>query len=116
MVIYRVPLMLERQWREQCAELPRGQRPRRQPPTPAGARLAALQPGRPPSACPKCKAPITALQNVPVLSYLILRGRCANCGNPICVRYPLIEALTGVLSARLPGNSASVCRRWAAWC
>src|SRR6185312_12316633 len=53
----------------------------------------------PRSACPACKAPITALQNIPVVSYLFLRGRCANCGVRISPRYPLIEALTGLLSA-----------------
>ena len=53
----------------------------------------------PRSACPSCRAPITALQNIPLLSWLILRGRCAACGTPISVRYPLVEALTGILSA-----------------
>ncbi len=52
----------------------------------------------PRSTCPKCQAPITALQNIPVFSYLFLRGRCARCGAPISLRYPLIEALTGLLS------------------
>src|SRR5262249_4408025 len=51
------------------------------------------------SACPACKAPITALQNVPLVSWLLLRGRCARCRAPISVRYPLVELLTGVLSA-----------------
>jgi leader peptidase (prepilin peptidase) / N-methyltransferase len=110
-VIYRVPLILERQWREQCAELAAA------PAAGTGTRAATADQaahtgasGAPPrpqpynlivprSACPKCKAPITALQNVPVLSYLVLRGRCAGCGAPIGIRYPLIEALTGVLSA-----------------
>src|ERR1700742_2517257 len=84
-VIYRVPVMLDRQWREQCAELA----------TPAGS-LEASKPSEPfnliapRSACPSCKAPITALQNIPVLSYLFLRGKCANCGARISVRYPLI--------------------------
>jgi leader peptidase (prepilin peptidase)/N-methyltransferase len=96
-VIYRVPLILERQWREQCAEL-------------AAADTASAAAGSgtqrepfnlvvPRSACPSCKAPITALQNIPVLSYLFLKGRCANCGTRISVRYPIIEALTGILSA-----------------
>ena len=49
--------------------------------------------------CPACKAPIGALQNIPVLSYLALRGRCARCRAPISVRYPLVEILCGVLSA-----------------
>ena len=53
----------------------------------------------PRSACPHCKAPITAWQNIPLLSWLALRGRCANCAKPISVRYPLIEMLTGVLTA-----------------
>jgi leader peptidase (prepilin peptidase)/N-methyltransferase len=53
----------------------------------------------PRSACPACRAPITALQNIPILSWLLLRGRCASCGATISVRYPLVEALTGVLSA-----------------
>ena len=95
-VIYRVPLMLDREWRAQCAEL-------------AGhdshsttAAAAAAEPFNlvvPRSACPACKAPIGALENIPVLSWLFLRGRCAHCGAPISLRYPLVELLTGVLSA-----------------
>ncbi len=50
----------------------------------------------PRSACPKCKAPITAMQNIPVVSWLVLGGKCANCRTPISVRYPLVELLTGV--------------------
>jgi len=93
-VIYRVPVMLEREWRAQCAELA----------LPAGAAAAVAPAGAPfnlvvpRSACPQCKAPITALQNIPIVSYLLLRGRCAHCRTPISVRYPLIEALTGLLS------------------
>jgi leader peptidase (prepilin peptidase)/N-methyltransferase len=100
-VIYRLPVMLEREWRAQCAELTQAA---------AGASAAAVLAAAPApaarfnlivprSACPKCQAPITALQNIPVVSYLFLRGRCARCGTPISARYPLIEALTGVLSA-----------------
>jgi leader peptidase (prepilin peptidase) / N-methyltransferase len=93
-VIYRVPVILERQWREQCQEL-------------AGAEpgVAAKQTDAPfnlvvpRSACPSCKAPITAMQNIPVLSWLFLKGRCAGCGVRISFRYPAIETLTGVLSA-----------------
>jgi leader peptidase (prepilin peptidase) / N-methyltransferase len=91
-VIYRLPVVLDRQWREQCAELHGVEPPK------------ATEPFNlvvPRSACPSCKAPITALQNIPVLSYLVLRGRCANCGVRISARYPLIEALTGVLSAAI---------------
>jgi leader peptidase (prepilin peptidase) / N-methyltransferase len=98
-VIYRVPVMLEREWQEQCAQLAQ--------PADSGTPDAANAPPPAPrfnlivprSACPKCHAPITALQNIPVISYLWLRGRCAGCGTRISPRYPLIEGLTGVLSA-----------------
>lgn len=53
----------------------------------------------PASHCPKCKTPISPKDNVPVLSYLLLRGRCRNCGEPIPARYPLVEAATGLLFA-----------------
>ncbi len=87
-VIHRVPVMLDREWRAQCDEL-------------AGRAPAAQEPYNlivPRSACPACKAPITALQNVPVLSWLALRGRCSACGTGISARYPLVEILTGLMS------------------
>jgi len=106
-VIYRLPVMLDRQWREQCAEIPSSA-----PPPAAEGALASASAGEksagraerfnlivPRSACPRCRAPITALQNIPLLSFLLLRGRCARCGAPISARYPLVEALTGTLSA-----------------
>jgi leader peptidase (prepilin peptidase) / N-methyltransferase len=87
-VIHRVPQMLERAWRRECLELD-GKEVPEQP---------AFNLLRPRSACPGCKAPITALQNIPVVSYLALGGHCAGCKRPIGLRYPLIELLTGVLS------------------
>jgi leader peptidase (prepilin peptidase) / N-methyltransferase len=92
-VIYRLPIILERQWREQCAELSEQATPAKQ------ADAAPFNLVVPRSACPACATPITAMQNIPVISYLFLRGRCANCGARISVRYPAIEALTGLLSA-----------------
>jgi leader peptidase (prepilin peptidase) / N-methyltransferase len=95
-VIHRLPIMLERQWRQQCTELGA---------TDSGAQTVpatTLEPYNlmvPRSACPSCKAPITALQNIPVLSWVVLRGRCASCGKSISARYPLVELLTGVLAA-----------------
>jgi leader peptidase (prepilin peptidase)/N-methyltransferase len=89
-VIYRLPVILDRQWREQCAELDQTETP-----APSGPFNLVV----PRSACPSCKAPITALQNIPIVSYLVLRGRCAHCGIHISARYPLVEALTGILSA-----------------
>ncbi|MDB6090002.1 MAG: methyltransferase [Gammaproteobacteria bacterium] len=105
-VIYRVPVMLERQWREQCQEIAATDAASATPMTSASPPATQASKGSEPfnlvvprSACPSCKAPITALQNIPVLSYLFLRGRCANCGTRISARYPAIEALTGILSA-----------------
>ena len=95
-VIHRLPLMLQRQWREQCAEL------QTEPRAAALAAVSASEPFNlvvPRSACPSCKAPITAWQNIPLLSWLLLRGRCARCRKPISARYPLVELLTGLLSA-----------------
>jgi leader peptidase (prepilin peptidase) / N-methyltransferase len=95
-VIHRLPIMLERQWRQQCSELVASD---------CGATTVPaeiLEPFNlmvPRSACPSCKAPITALQNIPLISWVMLRGRCAGCGNPISARYPLVELLTGVLTA-----------------
>jgi leader peptidase (prepilin peptidase)/N-methyltransferase len=88
-VIHRLPKMLERGWEAQCAEL-RGEAPA---PGPAYNLLV------PRSACPACGAPVTALQNIPVLSWLLLRGRCAGCKAPISARYPVVEVLGGLLAA-----------------
>jgi leader peptidase (prepilin peptidase) / N-methyltransferase len=96
-VIHRVPIMMERQWREQCAEIAQPDHAATMPANPPVKERFNLVVPR--SACPACKAPITALQNVPIVSYLILRGRCAGCGARISARYPVVEALTGILSA-----------------
>ena len=88
-VIHRLPIMMERDWAAQCAEL-KGETP------PA---LEALSLARPRSRCPQCGHAITALENIPVISWLFLRGRCKGCAAPISLRYPLIEALTGLLFA-----------------
>ena len=89
-VIHRLPKMMEQDWQLQCAEL-RGE-------TPSTATTFNLaQPG---SRCPHCGHSISALENIPLLSYLlILRGKCSGCGTRISLRYPLVEALTGALSA-----------------
>jgi leader peptidase (prepilin peptidase) / N-methyltransferase len=100
-VIYRLPIMLEREWRSQAMELLSDGET---------SAAAALQPipepftlSTPRSACPACKAPIKAWQNIPLISWLLLRGHCAACKANISVRYPLVELTTGVLSA------------WVAW-
>ncbi|HYF57952.1 MAG TPA: A24 family peptidase [Burkholderiaceae bacterium] len=88
-VIHRLPRMMEADWQAQAAEL-RGEA------APARERFDLIVPR---SRCPHCGTAIAAWHNVPVLSWLMLRGRCARCSAPIPVRYPLVEALTGVLAA-----------------
>lgn len=88
-VILRLPRMLQREWTRDCRahlELPELE---------DEPRLTLAYPG---SHCPGCEAPIRPWQNIPVLSYLLLRGRCANCGTSIGWRYPVTEALTGLAS------------------
>jgi len=88
-VIHRLPLMLERQWRAQCAEIT------------GHAALPEGEPislSRPRSHCPSCSAQIRAIHNIPVLSYLALRGRCASCNTKISLRYPLVELATAIVS------------------
>jgi leader peptidase (prepilin peptidase)/N-methyltransferase len=87
-VIHRLPKMLERQWRDELSEL-NGQE------VAAGPRYNLMVPR---SACPACGHAIGALENVPLISYFALRGKCAGCKARISPRYPLVEALTGVLS------------------
>jgi leader peptidase (prepilin peptidase) / N-methyltransferase len=105
-VIHRVPIMLEREWRSQAEQLlseqPAGDGTSSLP-SALGPQPSASSPKYnlvvPRSACPKCGAMITAMQNIPVISWLFLRGKCANCANPISVRYPIVELITAVLSA-----------------
>lgn len=87
-VIYRLPVMMENEWQQQSDEL-------------QGKETAALDfnLSTPRSRCPKCNHAITAMENIPVISYLFLGGKCKQCKNPISKRYPIIEVFTGILSA-----------------
>jgi len=87
-VIHRLPKMMERGWAAQCAELA-GREPEPQP------RYDLVAPR---SACPSCGHAISALENVPVVSWLALRGRCKACGTRISVRYPIVELAAGVVA------------------
>lgn len=92
-VIYRLPKMMERAWRADCAEL-------------AGQELPKEEPYNlvvPRSRCPGCGRGISAIENVPLASWLVLRGKCAGCGRRISARYPLVELLGGLGAA------------WSAW-
>ncbi len=88
-VIHRLPKMMERDWHSQCAEL-RGE---------AAAVGEPLSLVKPRSRCPQCGHPISALENIPVISWLVLRGKCSACRTSISPRYPIIEALSGLLCA-----------------
>src|SRR3984893_7607774 len=100
-VIYRLPIILEREWRDQATEL--------LPTALVETAVAGAEaPSRftlsvPRSACPACNAPITIWQNIPIVSWLLLRGRCAACETKISARYPLVELATALLSG------------WVAW-
>jgi leader peptidase (prepilin peptidase)/N-methyltransferase len=88
-VAARLPIMMERSWREECAELTG---------TAPGVPYEPLSLTQPGSRCPRCGHAIRAWENVPVLSYLLLRGRCSACRQPISSRYPVVEATTALLS------------------
>src|SRR3979490_2822160 len=87
-VIYRLPIMLERDWRAQGAELLPSAGNAATSPSTVQTAPERLTLSTPRSACPACKAPIKAWQNIPVVSWLLLRGRCASCKTRISVRYP----------------------------
>ncbi len=89
-LIYRLPAMMQTGWRRECLEY------LQLPAEAQGETFNLLWPG---SRCPACKNEIKAYQNIPVLSYLWLRGKCGHCGVSISLRYPLIEAFTGLCSA-----------------
>lgn len=88
-VIHRLPKMMEREWQQQCAEL--------------NGQTIEVSPDYnlvvPRSACPHCGHAISALENIPVISYLFLRGKCAGCAASISPRYPIVEAVSGLFSA-----------------
>jgi len=88
-VIHRLPKMMEREWRAECAQLA-GQ------PAPQDAPLSL---GRPRSRCPSCGHGITALENIPLVSWVVLRAKCSSCGARISARYPLVELLAGIGAA-----------------
>ncbi len=90
-VVHRLPVMLDRNWQSQCRELLNPNQPQSDVPE----RFDLIMPR---SRCPHCGHAITALENIPVLSFLWLRGKCSACHKPISWRYPFVELLTGCLS------------------
>jgi leader peptidase (prepilin peptidase)/N-methyltransferase len=108
-VIYRLPRMLEREWQQQCAELhaelfagANGTEQSHEPHATLPHEILVAGPAfnliTPPSTCSNCGHRITALENIPLISYIALRGRCSQCHSAISMRYPMVEALTAALS------------------
>ena len=91
-VIYRLPLMMETRWRRDCCELLE---------LPAEKEESRLTLSVPNSHCPNCKAAIRPWQNIPLISYLLLGGKCSVCAQPISLRYPLLELTTGLMTMAL---------------
>ncbi|MDR6981862.1 leader peptidase (prepilin peptidase)/N-methyltransferase [Rheinheimera pacifica] len=91
-VIYRLPKMMENEWQQEYkAYFLSG--------SATAAAPAKFNLAVPRSACPRCNAPVSARDNIPVFSWLLLKGKCRSCRAPISIRYPVVEALTAVLSA-----------------
>ena len=89
-VIYRTPKMMEQEWRQDCQMFLH--------PDQAIIDESKLTLSKPASTCPKCRTEIRWYQNIPVISWLVLRGKCGSCQTPISIRYPLIELLTALAS------------------
>lgn len=94
-VIYRIPKMMQREWRSECRLLLADELKSADKATAVTEVFNLIKPN---STCPKCKTAIKPWQNIPVISWLLLKGKCASCQNPISVRYPIIEMLTALLS------------------
>jgi leader peptidase (prepilin peptidase)/N-methyltransferase len=90
-VIHRLPRMMERQWHRDCDEL-KGLS------TAQSSDPEVYNLNKPASHCPNCGHKIRPWENIPLISWLLLKGRCSNCQNPISLRYPMVEAVTGLLS------------------
>ena len=88
-VIYRLPLMMEREWRRDCLEFLEQS---------GEAETEKFNLSSPRSRCSHCGHQITALENIPLLSYLVLGGKCASCKTPISLQYPLVELFTACVS------------------
>ncbi|MFK8047702.1 MAG: A24 family peptidase [Halioglobus sp.] len=91
-VIYRLPIMMESQWRKDCCELLEVEEKEA---------TETINLAVPNSHCPHCGQSIKAWQNIPVLSYIMLGGKCHNCRSRISIRYPIIELVTGVMTLAL---------------
>jgi len=95
-VIYRLPLIMQREWQSECRLLFEDELNTNQAkPKNTSGPFNLVKPN---STCPKCKTAIKPWQNIPIISWLILKGKCASCSHPISIRYPAVEAITALLS------------------
>ncbi|TMO04815.1 A24 family peptidase [Pseudoalteromonas sp. S558] len=92
-VIYRLPLMMQKEWQSECRILLEDDLKNSAPLNTTPFNLV-----KPNSTCPHCKTAIKPWQNIPIISWLALKGKCASCQNTIAARYPLVEAITALLS------------------
>ena len=92
-VIYRLPLMMQKEWQSECRILLEDDLKNSAPLNATPFNLV-----KPNSTCPHCKTAIKPWQNIPIISWLALKGKCASCQNTIAARYPLVEAITALLS------------------
>ena len=97
-VIYRVPVMMQRGWKAQCYEYLEMEQTEADPNV-STSKYQTFNLLKPDSHCPSCNHKITALENLPIISYLILGGKCSECKTRISIRYPMIELVTGIFSA-----------------
>ncbi|WP_417670597.1 prepilin peptidase [Pseudoalteromonas tetraodonis] len=97
-VIYRLPLMMQKEWQTECRLLLADELTNAKAKQTNAQTTDTFNLVKPNSCCPKCKAAIKPWQNIPIISWLLLKGKCATCNNPISVRYPLVEAITAILS------------------
>lgn len=97
-VIYRLPVMMQKEWQTECRLLLADELTSPKTEQTTSQTTDTFNLVKPNSCCPKCKAAIKPWQNIPIFSWLFLKGKCATCDNPISVRYPIVEAITAILS------------------
>ena len=97
-VIYRLPVMMQKEWQTECRLLLADELTSPKTEQTTSQTTDTFNLIKPNSCCPKCKAAIKPWQNIPIFSWLFLKGKCATCDNPISVRYPTVEGITAILS------------------
>lgn len=97
-VIFRLPKMMENEWFCECRELLEDELKSTDSKQKKAIKPEVLTLSKPASTCPKCGHKIKIIENIPVLSWLLLKGKCSSCANPISARYPIIESVSGILS------------------